>query len=162
MRQWEAPWPSAIADLDGFRKPPWTRRRSPYPFFAGADVASRAFDARAPPVLAPSNTELNAQHREISELLFIARALRSSSLTTHPSIQSTQRHLQCAAMFSRALRVPRALPLSARARAAPFALAVRSVTTDAASSSLSNSVPQVWFPGGRIRARCKACTNRLS
>lgn len=49
-------------------------------------------------------------------------------------------------MLSNALRVtraaPRVLPVRARA-AAPFAIAARSVTTDAASSSLNHSVPQV-------------------
>merc|ERR1712169_150673 len=49
------------------------------------------------------------------------------------------------AMFSRALRAtrvaPRALPIRARAPA-PFAMAARSVTTNAASASLSNKVPE--------------------
>ncbi|KAL6414807.1 Pyruvate dehydrogenase E1 component subunit alpha-like protein [Ilyonectria robusta] len=41
-------------------------------------------------------------------------------------------------MLSRALRVPRAVPL----RAVPAAISARSVTTNAASASLSHSVPQ--------------------
>lgn len=46
-------------------------------------------------------------------------------------------------MFSRALRVPRALPARARVQTAtPFALANRFVTTDAASSSLRHYVPK--------------------
>ena len=46
-------------------------------------------------------------------------------------------------MFSRAaLRASRAAPLRARAPAS-FALAARSVTTDAASASLNQSVPKV-------------------
>ncbi|KAK5989063.1 Pyruvate dehydrogenase E1 component subunit alpha [Cladobotryum mycophilum] len=44
-------------------------------------------------------------------------------------------------MFSRALRVSRTVPLRTRVPAT-FALATRSVTTDAASSSLHTSVPQ--------------------
>lgn len=44
-------------------------------------------------------------------------------------------------MFSRALRAPRALPLRTRA-SMPAAYTVRSVTTDAASSSLKHSVPK--------------------
>jgi hypothetical protein len=45
-------------------------------------------------------------------------------------------------MLSRALRVPRAVPLRAKL-AAPSYIAARSVTTNAASASLSHSVPQV-------------------
>ncbi|KAG6020969.1 alpha subunit of pyruvate dehydrogenase [Claviceps citrina] len=45
-------------------------------------------------------------------------------------------------MFSKALRVPRALPLCARAAQAPAVVAKRSVTTDAASARLQNRVPQ--------------------
>lgn len=49
-------------------------------------------------------------------------------------------------MLSRAMRVPRAaLPLRARAAVAPqsFAMGARAVTTNAASSQLSHSVPEV-------------------
>jgi hypothetical protein len=45
-------------------------------------------------------------------------------------------------MLSRALRLPRAVPMRTKL-AAPAYTAVRSVTTDAASASLSHSVPKV-------------------
>jgi hypothetical protein len=115
----------------------------------GPDFASRVDEASAVLRLASSNRALNAQHREISESSLSAGCADSISLFKTiilplPTPLNRGHHHIASAMLSRALRVPRALPLRARVQA-PFVLASRSVTTDAASASLHNSVPQVRF-----------------